>query len=487
MSETMSTSGQNLVSKFDLKFGEEIEIAGSGFSFHPIEGFNLEIDGSVYMYSEDGNLEISLCGGELKDRDSIAELNDELAEKFLEDVENFELIESGTDNIQRITGFLNEIRFTNTEGEGFGRALICSPYINQYFFIMVIASGEYWQKQGPQVFEALKSRIHFHSQFKPDIGEQKIDKHPDLTIESFEMIAPEEDFLLTIEKGDVSLLLAARLYTTDDVVAITRINAPDGKQIYQYEPISGEFSSTICSQPLRGDHGEVCFFFPRANQQSLHPGDYRFTFATETGITTQEVQVIIRAGRALDLQTLDFNFWLAVEHGRFNDPNYLSQFEEDIYQALKHQLTPFNFAPGRIECLHPAPDELETFAVINLDTDLADCSYMIAESVNNGRALNIGLVEQMTQGDPPMITDVRAVSCGSPGMILAPASPHACILVRWPAFEDDIDGLANSVIEQLIVFSGIDTQDTQQENQPLTLNREIAWRLRRHPIFYEAG
>ncbi|NLN70009.1 MAG: hypothetical protein GX142_04395 [Chloroflexi bacterium] len=47
--------------------------------------------------------------------------------------------------------------------------------------------------------------------------------------------------------------------------------------------------------------------------------------------------------------------------------------------------------PGRIETYHPAPDELPAFACINVETDLADCSYMIAESIEDGRILNVGL------------------------------------------------------------------------------------------------
>jgi hypothetical protein len=36
----------------------------------------------------------------------------------------------------------------------------------------------------------------------------------------------------------------------------------------------------------------------------------------------------------------------------------------------------------------------------------------------------------------------------------------------------------------MIAFSGID--NPLDKDQPLTLNREIAWRLRRHPLFYDA-
>jgi len=111
---------------------------------------------------------------------------------------------------------------------------------------------------------------------------------------------------------------------------------------------------------------------------------------------------------------------------------------------------------------------------------------MITETVNNTWALNIGLVEQLVQGDPPVPADSQAVSSGSPGMILAPTSPHACIVIGWFVLGGNLSKLADAIIEQLIVFSGIETKDALPEGVPLTLNHEIAWRLRRHPIFYDA-
>jgi hypothetical protein len=474
-------------SNLDLQFGEEIEIEESGFSFQPIAGYELEIDGSVYMYSEDGNLEISLLGGALDEDTSIAELNDELAGEFMENFDEFGLIEAGTDTIQNITGFLNEIRFVNAEEEGLGHALICSPYLNQYFFILVISSSEHWQRQGQAVFEAIKSHIRFYPQFKVDEVKVEQDKHPDLTLETYPDIDPDDDFFLNIEKGDVSLLLAARSYDPREQVMITEIHAPDGRMLYHYDLETGVLDSSISDHPFVGASGEVCFVFPRDNRQNLQPGDYRFAFATQSATTLEEIQVIIRSGRALELQSIDMNFWIASEDEIFNDADTLDQFIADIHQALSQRLAPLNLAPGEIKYFHAAPDELETFSTVNIDSDLADCSYMISETVSNGRALNVGLVQKLAQGEPSNMTTLEAVSAGSPGMILTPSSPHACILIAWPAFEGNISSLADALIQQLIIFSGIDTQGTQQQkNQALTLNREIAWRLRRHPLFYDA-
>jgi hypothetical protein len=108
---------------------------------------------------------------------------------------------------------------------------------------------------------------------------------------------------------------------------------------------------------------------------------------------------------------------------------------------------------------------------------------MIAETITNARALNIGLVQHLTQGGTPR----EAASAGRPGMILSSSSPHACILLAWTAFQGDLQRMANALIEQLINFSGIETEDNaQQDGQQSQLNREIAWRLRRHPVFYDA-
>ena len=486
MDEPITTPEQNSPQPTGFQFGAEMILEQAGFSFQPISGFELEVDGSVYMYSDDGNLEISMVGGKLENETSIADLNDELAAEFMENFDEFKLIEAGKDHIQGVTGLLNEIRFVNAEEEGLGRALICSPYINQFFFLLVISSAEHWEQIGHQVFTALKEHIHFHSQFKPPAVIVEVDDHPDLTIETYGSITPEDELIITIEKGDVSLLLAARTANTRDEITVTHIWDPGSQSLYHYDPASGDFSSAISAHPLISTQGEVCIFLPCASHPALQIGDYRVTFAVRSGQPLQEVQVIIRQGRALDLQKVDLNLWLALEDERFNDPNYLAQIEAGLREALKQELAPMNLAPGKIETFHPAPDELAAFASINLDSELADCSYMISQSIENGRALNIGFVDHLTRGNPPVDAEVSAVSSGSPGMILSPVSPHACVLINFSAYAEDFSALAKAIVDQLVNFSGVQAQSNQPE-QPLTLNQDLAWLLRRHPIFYDAG
>ena len=471
-----------------FEFGQTFEMEACGYAFRPIIGFELEVDGSVYMYSDGGNIEVYMLGGELEDDVSIAELNDELAADIMENVGDYDLFPSGTDSLQDVTGFLNEIRFSNPEEEGLGRALICSPHINQYFFILVIANADYWREQGLTLYQAIKSTIQFQPKFMLDIIHRDIEKHPDLTIETHESIAPEEDFIVTIEPGDVSLLLAARSQSMDEQIIITQIIAPSEKQLYYYNPMMEDFTSTIYDQPLISDHGEVGFFFPRTNQQILSPGPYRFSFTTNSSTPLQEIQFIIRSGRALDLQKIDFNFWLAMGDAHPLDGESLENFETEIFQALKQRLTPLSLTPGKIECFHPAPDELESFESIHLETDLADCSYMIAETITNERALNIGLVNQIIEGTQPAGMEIGSACSGSPGMILSSASPHACILVNWSQYQANFYDMVDAILQELVIFSGIDTSDIphQPEGGTFTLNKEVAWRLRRHPLFYDA-
>lgn len=471
-----------------LHFGEEIEVIDAGFSFRPIQGFELEIDGTVYMYSDNGNLEIYMAGGELEEDQSIAELNDDLAAEFMENVGEYDLFQAGKDQIQGITGFLNEIRFTNAEEEGLGRCLICAPHINQFFFMLVIANSDYWQSEGSSLWQNLQTTIQFQAQYRPEPAEELSREHPDLTTEIYEDLPPGEAFLLTVEKGDVSLLLAARSATPEDHISLQEIISPQGEALYRVDPQTGAFFSAFSDQPVVGTHGEVCLFYPRANEQSLQPGEYRFKFATAGNTGLQEIQFIIRSSRALGLQKFDLNFWLATQDDPFIDHTALDEFTQGIHHALETRLAPYNLAPGRIACIYPAPDELVSFASLNLDTDLADCSYMIAESVSNDRALNIGVVDQFFVGDPPQPTGTTAISCGAPGMIQSPGSPHACVLVQWPRFNSDLHALAEAIIQLLIRFSGIETRDTGQpeDSTGFVLNREIAWRLRRHPLFYDA-
>ena len=489
MSESTAHSEPNQTRTFNCQFGEEIIIEDSGFSFRPILNLELEIDGSVYMYSEQGSLEIYLMGGTLESDLSITDLNAQLTAEVMEHLGDYTLQDLGTDTVHNVSGFINEIHFSTSEDDGTGRALICSPFINQYFFCLVVATSEFWNRDGQKLFDAIKSHVQFHSLSKPEIINKKVVQHPDLTIETFGTITADEDFLLTINKGDLSLLLAARSTTPKDKVCITGIHAPDGKQLYHYDPDSNEFESSLFDQPLLGENGEVCFFYPRNSQQSLVPGDYRLAFQTDSGNPIQQVQIIIRTGRALDLQMIDLNFWFALEHEYFPSTETLVQFEKDMSSALSEQFKPLNILPGKIAYFQAAPDEIASFSTINLDTDLLDCSYMISESTNSQRALNIGVVEEFLHGSPPTPANINAISSGSPGMILTSASPNSCILIKWPSFKDDLQELAKAIIQQLIVFSGIDTRDTRQDenSRSLILNKEIAWRLRRHPLFYDGG
>jgi hypothetical protein len=487
MSEIDENSHQDKHSRKTLRFGEEITMTQCGYSFQPVLDLELEIDDRVYMYSDDGNLEINLLGGALDDNASIAEINDSLAAELLGNVDRFELIEAGTDAIQDVRGFLNEVYYQDAGEEGIGRAFICSPHINQYFFLLLIASVDFWQNYGQEIFDQVKGKIQFHPQFSTDVNRESRPSFADLTLETFETVEPGEDFLLTIQKSDISILLSAQADTQDVKVTVTQINAPDGTPFYHYDSASGEFTSSIFNKPLIGDHGEVCVYLPRDNQNPLIPGQYVFSFEAESGAGLDQVQVIIRSGRAVEMQTLDMNFWLAVEDDRFYDQDDLGDLEKDIRESLEEKMLPFNLRPGKIEFIHPAMDELEAFTSINLQTDLADCSYMILESINNTRALNIGLVNQFYDSDPDIEDNITAISSGSPGMILASGSPHSCILIEWPAYKDNLAKFTDAVIEQMIIFSGIDTRNTQSQGSGgLHLNHEIAWRIRRHPLFYES-
>jgi hypothetical protein len=112
---------------------------------------------------------------------------------------------------------------------------------------------------------------------------------------------------------------------------------------------------------------------------------------------------------------------------------------------------------------------------------------MISENVNNPRGLNIGLVEQIMNNDLETDAEIHAISSGAPGMIMSATSPHSCILIEWPAFKGNLPGLIDALIEQLIRFSGIDIRGTMgPQDQELRMNHEIAWRIRRHPLFYNA-
>ena len=483
MDEPINFSDQNTPQTPLFTFGKKITVKEAGFSFQPIEGFELEVDSSVYMYSEDGHLEICMIGGELDPKTSLARFSNELASDFMINFDEYQLIDASKDFIQGSTCLVNEIFFTNADEEGQGRVLICSPHTNQFFFLLVIASAEYWLDRGMQTFSAIKDQVQFHPEFAPVSKPEVVKKHSDLTIETFEAVQSNESLVLSTHRGAVSLLLAARTSFIQDEITLIEIIGPENEVLYRFDSESGELTSQFGNQPILSSHGELCVLLPLPHQQTLPTGNYRLTFATKSAGPLQEVRVVHRQGRVFDLETLDLNLWLASEDERFNQPESLVDFESKLRTALKTQLAPLKLIPGKILIYHPAPDELPAFSSINLNTDLADCSYMIAESVDDGRALNVGLVDRLTRGDPDGEIEIASVSSGAPGMILSPISPHACILVNYSAVKEDFYALADAIIGQMLIFCGLQQQPASAD-QPLSFSPDLLRQLRRHPLFY---
>ncbi len=466
-------------------FGEEVFFTEGRFSFQPIHGFKLELDGSVYMHSADGNLEIILIGGMLEQGASIVDYNRNLASEFMADFDEFSLIDFGNDLIQGVTARLNKIQFHNAGEEGSGLSLICSPERNQFFFLLVIASKDRWEHTGSTIFEELKKHIYFNQRITSITSEDSLDQYSDLTNEVIGSVAPGEEIELIIKKDDLSFLLGARAIQPDDRVWVTRIIGPAGEPLYHFDISTGKLQSSIFDRPLSGSNGEVCIFLPGTNSHPLNPGEYRFILTTSSGTPLKEVQAIIRQGKLKEPQAFDINLWIAIEDEQFNNETYLRQFEVEILTALKEELKTYNLIPGKIKSYYSAPDELGLFSYICINQDLTDCSYIIAGSVENQRALNIGLVDQFAEEINHIGPSTIAASAGSPGMILSPVSPHACILVNYSAIKGDFSLLAKEIITQLVIFTGAHPQASLDEGSGLhNLSGEIIQRIKVHPLFY---
>jgi hypothetical protein len=486
MDEPINLPDQNSSQTSPFTFGKKITVKEAGFSFQPIEGFELEVDGSVYMYSEDGHLEICMIGGELDPKTDLARFSNELASDFMINFDEYQLVNASKDFIQGSPCLVNEIYFTHADENGQGRTLICSPHTNQFFFLLVIASAEYWLERGMEIFSAIKDQVQFHPEFAPVSKPEVIKKHSDLTIETFETVQSNENLVLSTHRGAISLLLAARTFLIQDEITLIEIIGHKNEVLYRFDSDPGELTSRFYTQPILSSHGELCLLLPLPHQQTLPTGNYRLTFATKSASPLQEVKVIFRQGRVFDLETIDLNLWLASEDERFNHSEFLVELESQLRTALKTQLAPLKLIPGKILTYHPAPDELLAFSSINLNTDLADCSYMIAESVEVGRALNVGLVDRLTRDDPTGEIEIKSVSSGAPGMILSPTSPHACILVNFSVVKEDFYALADAIIEQMLIFCGLPQQPASAD-QPWSLSPDLLRQLRRHPLFYNTA
>ena len=156
-----------------LRLGRIEIIEEGGFSFRGLVGYDASYQRTqVTLTSDDGDTVVSLIGGR-SDRleDLEADLN-HFIEIISLNVVQFNTGESYQYLIDGIPGLAAEVTGVWGETHVTGKVLIAAPSEDQLFYALAISpdttTGDGWEPQGRQAFDAIMNSISFHEPFSSE-------------------------------------------------------------------------------------------------------------------------------------------------------------------------------------------------------------------------------------------------------------------------------------------------------------------------------
>ena len=163
-------SGPLATARKPLRLGRVEIVAEGGFSFRGLIGYDATYQRTqVTLTSDDGDTVVSLIGGR-SDRleDLEADLN-HFIEIISVNVVEFNTGSSYQYQVDGISGLAAEVTGVWGETQVTGRIIIAAPGEDQLFYALAISpdttTGEGWEPQGRQAFEAIINSISFHEPF----------------------------------------------------------------------------------------------------------------------------------------------------------------------------------------------------------------------------------------------------------------------------------------------------------------------------------
>lgn len=171
--EPVPILGPISTAKIPFRLGREEMILEGGFSFKaPIGYEKVYRTNQVTLTSDDGDTVFSLLGGKI-------EREEELQADFEQFIEliSLTLVEFKTDEsyqylVGGLPGLAAEVRGLYGEITVTGRILIVAPAEDQIFYALAISpdvsTGEGWEPEGRQAFEAVIRTISFHEPAAPE-------------------------------------------------------------------------------------------------------------------------------------------------------------------------------------------------------------------------------------------------------------------------------------------------------------------------------
>ena len=169
------STGPIATAKTPLRLGRQETLLEGGFSYKAPVGYTtLEQTYQVTMTSDDEDTVFSLLGGNFE-REEVLQLD---FEKFVNIIANQpSLVDFGTEmphdyQVDGILGLAADISGLYGENEITGRILVVAPAEDRIFYALAISpdndTGEGWEPEGRQAFEAVLRTVKFFEPAHPD-------------------------------------------------------------------------------------------------------------------------------------------------------------------------------------------------------------------------------------------------------------------------------------------------------------------------------
>ena len=274
------------------------------------------------------------------------------------------------------------------------------------------------------------------------------DTTDDIRILSFGPLGSGAIVRVPITDEDISLLFSARTASTEDIVVVDSIIAPDRKILYRRNDfIAPGFSNEYFSQPLQGTT-ELTFYLPTAPDHMLQAGTYEVAVYTAHGQPICDAAAIIRNGSPHGPHAIDLNLWILSKNTKLNNAEQRTDLKEDIRDAIDLILNQQNMQLGTISFFEATPDEKIRFAHTN-ENALADICQGMALRAGVGRAWNMALVDEYRIfTDSSEDTELAFGMAPLPGSAFSSGSLNSCGVISWGAHAGDYNELGTTIVHE---------------------------------------
>ncbi len=240
---------------------------------------------------------------------------------------------------------------------------------------------------------------------------------------------PVADLVVTVEPGDVSLLVWARASDPQDEVAIAGITDPAGERIYDLDLDSFEVFGGVFNAPLVDLH-EVAVALPIDDDAPLLPGDYVF----EVDALTDEIAAsgaVVRRGDATGRQALDVRIVVATTSADLAGADRRARFAGEVRATGEALLDPHGIDIGAIDFVDAPPAFVDSYADLvadESDTDQRELCLALQDVLPPARAVDLVVIDRMVDLADDSGT-IEGNAAGLPGVVLTPGAVTSCVVV----------------------------------------------------------